>query len=112
MAKIFYITPVELRDGVKGEELERFWLNEYGPQGMKLGWISHLLKADRGERIGKYAVIWELPSVELRDRFLPAPDQVSEEALRLLGPDFPKLSEKLFTLIMGWPYTHYVELGD
>src|SRR4029450_4529734 len=91
MAKIYGITPIELREGVKGEDFERFWLYEYGPQGQLLGWTSHLLKADRGERAGKYAVIWELPSVESRNRIVPAPDQISEEGEQVWGPDFQRL---------------------
>jgi hypothetical protein len=111
MAKIFGVTPVELLDVVKGEDFERFWLNEFVPLGLKLGWTSHLLKADRGERAGKYAVIWELPSVESRDRIMPAPGQISEQGQQLLGPDFQRLGAKLDTFITGWPYTDYVELG-
>ncbi len=111
MAKVFGITPVELREGVKGEDFEKFWLDEYGPQGRVLGWTSHLLKADRGERAGKYAVMWELPSVESRDRIAPEPGRISEEGLRLLGPNFPKMNEKLDTFVAAWPDTDYVELG-
>ena len=111
MAKIYGVTPIELRDGVKGEDFEKFWLSEFGPQGQLLGWTSHLLKADRGERAGKYAVIWELPSIESRDRIVPEPGTISEEGLRLLGPNFQKLNEKLDTLVTGWPFTDYVELG-
>jgi hypothetical protein len=74
MAKIYGITPIELREGVEGEDFEQFWLYEYGPQGKVLGWTPHLPKADRGERAGKYAVIWELPSVESRNHNVPALD--------------------------------------
>lgn len=111
MAKVYGVTPIELREGVNGKDFETFWLNEFAPFGRKLGWTSHLLKADRGERAGKYAVIWELPSVESRDRHCPAPDQVAEDTLKLLGPEFQTANEKLDTLVTGWPYTDYIELG-
>ena len=112
MAKVFGVTPIELRPGAIGEDFVRFWIEEYAPLGVRLGWTSHVLKADRGERAGKYAVIWELPSVESRDRVRPAADgPISEEALRLLGPDWEKLNEKLNTFITGFPYTDYVEIG-
>jgi hypothetical protein len=111
MAKVYEIADIELREGVKGEHFERFWLQEYGPQGRLIGWISHLVKADRGERAGKYRVIWEMPSVEWRDRLILPPHEITEEALRLLGPNFPKLNEILFTLIADYPYAHYIELG-
>jgi hypothetical protein len=111
MAKIFGITPIELREGIKGEDFERFWLHEYGPQGQVLDWTSHLLKADRGERAGKYAVMWELPSVESRDHIVLADDSLTEEGQRLLGSNFAKMNEKLGTFVTGWPFTDYVELG-
>ncbi len=50
MAMVYGVTPIELREGVNGKDFETFWLNEYVPLGQKLGWTSHLLKADRGER--------------------------------------------------------------
>ena len=111
MAKVFGVTPLELRPGVSGEDFVRFWIEEYAQFGLRVGWTSHVLKADRGERAGKYAVIWEIPSVESRDRVSPTPDQVSEEGLRLLGPDWDRLNEKLDTFITGWPGTTYVEIG-
>ena len=97
MAKVFGVTPIELRPGVSGEDFVKFWIEEYAPLGVRVGWTSHVLKADRGERAGKYAVIWELPSVESRYRVCPARGQISEEGLRLLGPDWDKLNEKLNT---------------
>ena len=111
MAKVFGVTPIELRPGVKGEDFERFWLQEFAPLGLKLGWTSHLLKADRGERDGKFAVIWEIPGVEQRDRFVPGPGQVNEEGRRLLGPEFSEMNRKLDTYVTGWPYTDYIEQG-
>lgn len=111
MAKIYGITPIELREGVKGEDFEQFWLNEYGPQGTVLGWISHFLKADRGERTGKYAVIWEVPRVEMRDRIISADENLTELGQQLLGPNFAKMNEKLMTLVTDWPNTDYIELG-
>jgi hypothetical protein len=111
MAKVFGVTPIELRPSVIGEDFVRFWIEEYAPLGVRLGWISHVLKADRGERAGKYAVIWELPSVESRDRVVLADGQIAEVGLRLLGPDWDKLNAELDTFITGWPYTDYVEIG-
>jgi hypothetical protein len=112
MAKVFGVTPLELRPGVNGEDFVKFWIAEYAPLGVRLGWISHVLKADRGERAGKYAVIWELPSVESRDRVRPvAGGPISEEALRLLGPDWDALNKRLSTYIEGFPFTDYVEIG-
>jgi hypothetical protein len=110
MAKVFGITPLELRPGVNGEDFVKFWLEELAPMGQRLGWTTHVLKADRGERVGKYAVIWELPSVESRDRIIMS-DGLTAEGKRLLEPGFQTLNEKLATFVTGWPNTDYVELG-
>ncbi len=111
MAKVFSVVPLELRPNIKGEDFEKFWLNEYGAQGLKVGWVSHLLKADRGERAGQYAVVWEMPSVESRNRIMGTDGHITEEGQRLLGPEFQVLGKKLDTFVTGWPYTHYIELG-
>ncbi len=85
MAKVFGVTPMELRPGVSGEDFAKFWIEEYAPLGLRLGWTSHVLKADRGERAGKYAVIWEQPSVEERDRVLPCRRRVIRRRLATVG---------------------------
>ena len=72
MARIFGVVPLELQPGVTGEDFVKFWLEEYAPLGQRLGWESHVLKGDRGTRVGQYAVIWEMPSVESRDRIVRA----------------------------------------
>ena len=89
---------------------EAFRLNEYAPLGEMIDWTSHLLKADRGERAGKYAVMWEMPSVEARDRIVRDPGSLTEEGQRLLGTRFAELNQKLDTLVAGWPFTNYIEL--
>jgi hypothetical protein len=111
MAKVFGVTPLELRPGVSGKDFEKFWIEEFAPLGLRFGWISHILKADQGERAGKYAVIWEIASVEGRDRYMSGPGQLTEEGSRLLGADFDRLGERLDTYIEGWPFTDYVEIG-
>ena len=111
MAKIFSVVPLELQPGVTGEDFVKFWLEEYAPLGQRLGWESHVLKADRGERVGQYAVIWEIPSAESRDQIMQGDGQLTEEGKRLLEPDFQVLNAKLDTFINGWPFTDYIELG-
>lgn len=111
MAKLFSVVPLELQPGVTGEDFVKFWLDEYAPLGQRLGWESHVLKADRGERVGQYAVIWEMPSVDSRDRIVQADGQLTEEGQRLLEPDFQVLNKKLDTFVTGWPYTAYIEFG-
>ena len=87
MAKVLGLNTFELCSGVNGEDLERFWLEEFAPPcEEKLGWVSHLLKADKGERAGRYAVIWEAPSVASRDRYTLPTGGISEEGRPSSGP--------------------------
>ena len=73
MDKVFGLATLELPPGVRGEEFERFWTDECAPLGAMLGLIGHVARGDRGERAGKYAIIWEIPSIEARDRCFPTP---------------------------------------
>jgi hypothetical protein len=111
MAKLFGFTPVELKPGVDEHAFIKFFVEQYAPLGARLGWKGYVLKADRGERAGKFAVMWEVPSVEQRDRFAPAPHQITEEGQRLLGPEFEETSKLLFTYVTDWPFTDYIEQG-
>jgi hypothetical protein len=112
MAKVIGFTPIELHPGVNGEDFERFWSEEYAPFGAKIGWKGRIFKADRGERDGKYAVMWEMDSVEARDRYVPTRGVLTDEAKQALGPTFRPLSDKLGTSVMSWPFTDYVELDE
>ena len=85
MAKVFGIQEIELRPGVKGEEFERYFREEIGTIAPVFpGWKMFLAKSDRGARNGKYAIVFEIESVEARNRMNPMPDVQSEELLRLL----------------------------
>ena len=111
MAKLFSVVPLELHPGIQGEDFVKFWLEEYAPLGQRLGWESHVLKGDRGERVGQYTVIWEMPSVESRDGIVRDDGELTEEGQRLLEPDFQILNKKLDTFVTGWPFADYIELG-
>jgi hypothetical protein len=112
MAKIFGFTPLELRPGVEEQEFVKFFVEQYAPLGAKLGWKGYVLKGDRGERDGKYACIWEIPSVEQRDRYVPGQDKLTAEGVRLLGSEFKELNKKLDTYVTDWPNTDYIVQGQ
>ncbi len=80
MAKVLGMHMFALRPGVKAEDFERFVVEEMYPVYDE--WPdadSYLLKGDRGDREGKYLAVFELPSVEVRDRLFPSPGETSEE---------------------------------
>jgi hypothetical protein len=97
MAKLFGMHEIELHSGVKPEDFERFVVEEVNRSQPLPGVVGHMLKGDRGDREGKYLLMLEFESKELRDRFFPSPDQVSEEAQRYMEPT-RAMAEKWATL--------------
>jgi hypothetical protein len=80
MAKVYGIHEVELCPGVTEQEFEKYVNEEVMRLSMYPGWKATLVKADRGAREGKYAFLFEIDSVEARDRFSPTPNGRSDEA--------------------------------
>ncbi len=80
MARLVSIHEIELIDGADAVEFERL-VAEGAPQ-LPVGWNSRLLRGDRGERAGKYAILYEIESPEARDRYFPADGQRSEDLNR------------------------------
>ena len=113
MARVLEVTMLELRPGADEQAFIKFYNEKYAPLGAQLGMRGTLYKCDRGDRVGKFMVIWEFQSVELRDRFIKPVHEISEEALQLLGPKFDELTQTLFSRVAegenSWPMPHYVE---
>jgi hypothetical protein len=115
MAKILALHEIELHPGVSEEEFETFFATQIASDPIYPGWWAQLLKADRGQRAGKYLVIFEIESVELRDRYFPTPGQQSEEARQFTQhhPEVAAMFEKWRTLASppGEIYTDYLVVG-
>ena len=112
MPKVFALHEIELRPGVSAEEFETFFATEIGSSPIYPGWWAQLLKADRGERAGKYLVIFEIESIEARDRYFPTAGERSEEAGQFTHqhPEIAAMFEKWGTLASppGQVYTDYM----
>jgi hypothetical protein len=80
MTRVFGLHEIELNPGVNEEDFEKFFLKELATAPMYPGFSLRLLKGDRGARKGKYLVLFDIDSVETRDRFSSAPHQGSAEA--------------------------------
>jgi hypothetical protein len=108
-AKMYSIHKLELRSGVTGSELERFFNERFFPDWDIPGWNSYLLKADRGEREGSYAIIHVIESMEYRDRYFPRPGESTPEWQKHAG-DLDEISAELNELVsafLGEVYTDY-----
>jgi hypothetical protein len=84
MSKVFGVREIELQPEVDPEEYERFFAEEIASLPEIPGWKTHLLRGDRGARAGKFLILFEIESLEARDRFFPGPNQESEEWRRYL----------------------------
>jgi hypothetical protein len=84
MPKVFGLREVELRPGMEPDEYVRFFADEIASLPELPGWKTHLLKADRGAREGKLLILFEMDSVEARDRYFPRPNEESAEWKRYL----------------------------
>ena len=113
MARVLEVTMLDLRPDADEQAFIKFYNEKYAPLGAVLGMRGTLYKCDRGDRVGKFMVIWEFSSVELRDRYIKPVHEISEEGLQLLGPTFDELNEILFSWVAegenSWPMPHYVE---
>jgi hypothetical protein len=114
MPKVFGLHEVELPPGVTPEEYEQVFGKGLASLPDFEGWKSYLLKGDRGERAGKYLLLFEMESVGARDRYYPSPDEESEEARRFAEqhPEALALMEK-YAAFLSKPHsaTDYVVIG-
>jgi hypothetical protein len=115
MNKVLGMHNVELKPGVNEKEFEEFMCNQMLPiYRMVPGQTVHLLKADRGERSGKYLVLIELESAARRDQIYPMEGSVSEDVQKLIGNVDP-IWEKMATFVQEFPdpgYTDYAMVSD
>jgi hypothetical protein len=115
MTKVFAVHEIELLPGVSAAEFETFFAAQIGSAPIYPGWWAKLLKGDRGARAGKYLVIFEIESLELRDRYFPRAGEQSEEAIQFTHqhPEIDAIFEKWRTLTtpLGEVYTDYVVVG-
>jgi hypothetical protein len=77
MAKVLGVHEIELRPGISGEDFERFFQEKVASMPLPAGWRQYLLKGNRGDRMGKYLLIIEADSVEVRDRIAPTDSNLS-----------------------------------
>ncbi len=110
MAKVFSVHLIDLQPGVTDAELEQFMQETtYSVPGQTV----YLLKGNRGARDGKYALLVEFDSVELRDRYFPTTGEASEEFNRLAAPFAAELER--FGRLTTWPdpeFTDYTVIGQ
>jgi hypothetical protein len=115
MAKVYSLHMVALKAGASGAEFERFFHEELEPGPTPDGLRLRLLKGDRGDREGRYLVMFEVESVERRDQLFPeagpAARQASGEVMQWMGGAGPTLAKwGEFATPFDTIYTDYREV--
>jgi len=109
MAKVFGIHEIELQPGVTAEEFEQFMTDTISQWPQLEGYAISVAKGDRGTHAGKYIMVFEIESIEARDRYFPAPEVLSEEAQRA-SEGSAALFEKMDSLCTS-TFTDYVVIA-
>ena len=89
MARVFGIHIIDLNPGVTPEFFERFVIEQFLPAlplDRTPGVKASLLKADRGARVNQYLWMFEFDDIEVRNRYFPEPQSISEELKALIAP--------------------------
>ena len=113
MPKVFGLHEIELRPEVDPSEYERIFA-EHTEQPMLPGWTVRLLRCDRGPRAGKFLLLYEIESVEARDRYFPREGQPSEEFTSFLDqhPEVAAAWEKSSAMEAGDAAADYLVVGE
>ncbi len=110
MSKVFAMHVGVLNPGIKEEDYEKFLTEELYPAWQLPGVEVYVLKGDRGDKKGKYMLMFEFDSVETRDRYFPGGQQ-SEE--------FRQFMDSIGAVVRKWgtfgylpgEHTDYVVVG-
>jgi hypothetical protein len=114
MPKVFGLHEIELRPEVDPAEYERLFADEVATQPTLPGWTVHLLKGDRGPRAGKFLVLFEIESIEARDRYFPDEGVESEEFTRFMDqhPEVAAAWQKSSTFEAADLTSDYLVVGE
>ncbi len=114
MSKEIFAAPMELKEGMTGAELEKFWVEEYLPKITELpGYRVALVKGVHGKRLDQYMYIGYFESKERATELFPVMGDAtgSEEWKQWTG------SNAVWQKLMGFfdekwygEFTEYTEL--
>lgn len=110
MGKVFTIGNFELLPGITEGDFDAF-VNRLDQRAFdRPGSILHMLKGDRGERKGHFALMVEFDSIEARNKLFPvegggASDQTLEAQIQ-------SFFESMNALVSSkWTWTDFVEMN-
>lgn len=85
MAKVYGIHLISLRLNADPSEFERYVSERVAQLPTFPGWTLRVLKGERGDRPGQYAVLFEIDDIETRDRFAPPDGEPTPDSERFFA---------------------------
>jgi hypothetical protein len=115
MARVLGVHEIELNPGVDPEQFEQA-AAEVVSSAQPEGWRTLVLKGERGPRYGKFLMIFEIDSLEARDRYYPEEGHASNEENARFDQQHPETTaarERLLEMIVGLEVaTDYVVIAE
>jgi hypothetical protein len=97
MSKVYSLHMIALKAGASGPDFERFFHEGIEPVPGPGRLTMRLLRGDRGDREGKYLLMFEFESVERQDQLFPeagpAARQMSAEVMQWMAAGGPTLAK-------------------
>ena len=115
MSRVLGVHEVELKPGTEPERFEQA-AAEVVSSAQPEGWRSLVLKGERGPRSGKYLMIFEIDSLEARDRYYPEEGHEHQEENERFDQEHPESGaawERLSAMIVDLNVaTDYVVVAE
>lgn len=115
MARVLGVHEIELKLGTDTAEFERA-AAEVASSVQPEGWRTLVLKGERGPRSGNYLMIFEIDSIEARNRLYPEeghPYQEEDERFDQEHPESAAAWERLSAMIVDLDVaTDYVVIAE
>jgi hypothetical protein len=115
MSRVLGVHEVQLKPGTDPEAFERA-AAEVVSSVQADGWRTRVLRGERGPRSGKYLMIFEIESLEARDRYFPEEGHAHQEENERFDQEHPESAaawERLSAMIVDLNVaTDYVVIAD
>ncbi len=112
---VYFLRPIELREGVVADDFEAFVKNEFKNAFSKPthGIRAFVVKGDRGKAKGEYKFVVVFDSKEIREKYFPIEDG---DAAKSLQEDATPMQiaalQKLATFVNIGEYSDFAAIGD
>ena len=108
MKKVIGVHLFQLKPEVTAEDFERFVAEEIHPAVNGPDIALRICRGERGERLGKYVMLFEFDDVAARNRYFPGTAEPTQAAKTMISAWWDRFTR--YAEIMG-VFTDYVTVG-